>query len=132
VAPLWIALFRTGFCICFCVVTWLALTTSHLPGVLTIWDKGNHFSAFIVLSFLLDYSFPNPATSPISPNWLKWLGLFAYGVGIECVQGWMGTRDFQWSDMFADAVGISGYLAIRPFLQRIPWLAVLRHHNPQP
>ena len=117
-----VAGFRSLFIVTLCVITWLALTSSPLPGVLTIWDKGNHFLSFFVLSFLLDFSFPKRHWT----DWLKWAFLMAYGIGIEFVQGWLGTRDFDTHDMLADAIGIAGYLAIRPLLPGLPILRRLR------
>ena len=117
-----IAGFRTGFVITLAVVTWGALTSSPLPSPLTIWDKADHFSAFFILAFLLDYSFPKRHWTDI----LKWLVLLGYGIGIEFVQRWLGTRDFDVHDMIADAIGISGYLVIRPLVSRLPILCDLR------
>lgn len=105
------------------VITWLALATAPpMPALFRIWDKADHFSAFFVLAFLLDYSFPRRHWSDI----LKWASLLGYGIGIEYMQRWLGTRDFDVHDMFADAIGISAYLLMRPLVSRLPLLRLLR------
>ena len=116
--------FRVACILAFIVITWLALTSSPIASELSPWpwDKANHFSAFITLAFLVDFSFPKRHWRDM----LKWLLLLGYGIGIEYMQRWLGTRDFDVHDMFADALGIAGYLVIRPLLERIPILADLR------
>lgn len=115
--------FRLAFLVSLGVITWLALAASPpMPEIFMIWDKADHFSAFLVLSFLLDYSFPKRHWSDL----LKWLVLLGYGIGIEYMQRWLGTRDFDVHDMLADAIGISGYLVLRAWLSRLPLLATLR------
>lgn len=120
--------FRIAFLITLATVGWLALTSSPLPTPLHIWDKANHFLAFFVLSFLLDFSFPERHWTDV----LKWLVLLAYGIGIEDVQHWLGTRDFDVHDMLADAIGIAGYLVVRPWLSRVSILARLRSQDTEP
>ena len=118
--------FRVACVLSLIVITWLALTSSPIASELSpwSWDKANHFSAFITLAFLVDYSFPKRHWRDL----LKWLLLLGYGIGIEYMQRWLGTRDFDVHDMFADGLGIAGYLVIRPLLERIPVLADLRRH----
>jgi len=122
--------FRIAFTIALSVVTWLALTTLDLPGVTTGWDKGNHFLGFLVLAFLLDYSFPDRTRNRYFPDWMKWACLMAYGIGIEYLQRYLGSRMFEFADMFADAVGIAGYIAARPLSARIRVLRELRGDSP--
>ena len=119
--------FRLAFVVTLCVVTWLALTSMPMPAIVTWWDKADHLTAFIVLSCLLDYSFPQP--NPRA-DWWKWLLLLAYGIGIEFVQGWLGTRDFEIPDMLTDALGIGCWLLVRPLDRHIPILCELRAHRP--
>lgn len=121
--------FRITFAVTLCAVTWLALTSMPMPAIVTWWDKADHLTAFIVLSFLLDYSFPGPRWQA---DWWKWPLLLAYGIGIEFVQGWLGTRDFEIADMLTDALGIGCWLLARPLGQRIRLLRDLRNdltHN---
>jgi len=122
--------FRIAFAVALSAVTWLAVTTLDLPGVTTGWDKGNHFIGFLVLAFLLDYSFPDRVRHRYFPDWLKWTFLMAYGIGIEYLQRYLGSRMFEYADMFADGVGIAGYLAARPLTARIPLLRELRGDSP--
>ncbi len=118
--------FRVGFVVAIVTITWLALTSSAVAQSLAWWDKGNHFIAFFVLSFLLDHAAPDDAVWWRGNNPLKWSGLLAYGVGIECMQWYSGERQFELLDAAADLVGIVAYIAIRPLTVRVELLADLR------
>ncbi len=97
------------------VITWLATTGQEMPAVASIWDKANHFVAFLVLSALLDFS---------QPRWpfggVKILLLLAYGLAIELVQYFLPLRYFSLADLLADAVGIVVYISLLPLLRRSP------------
>lgn len=124
-----IAAFRVAFALALSAVTWLAFTSSELPSPMYIWDKGNHFVAFFVLAFLLDYSFPAPARRLARHNAVKWAFLMGYGVGIEVVQWYLGYRQFDFADMLGDALGIASYVVLLPLTQWLPVLAELRPHD---
>lgn len=127
-----VLLFRCGFATAIATITWLALTSSPVALGLGWWDKSNHLIAFLVLSFLLDYSAPVPAPKPWwrGINATKWVCLLAYGVGIEGLQWYSGVRQAELSDVAADLVGIGAYIAIRPLVQRVELLVRLRIERP--
>lgn len=58
-----------------------------------------HVTGYLLLAGLLVI-----ATRAQRP-WTTWLGVVAYGALIECVQGIVGLRSFQWTDILANAVG---------------------------
>jgi VanZ family protein len=96
-------------------VTYLATTELEFTVVSSIYDKLNHFAAFLVLALLLDFSFPNSRF-----NTDKIILLIAYGVGIEVVQHYLPDRMFSFFDVGADILGLVGYGLLIPFLKRIP------------
>ena len=80
----------------------LALVPAPPSGLDTGWDKFNHVLAFATLAFCQCMSLPS------SPSGRAWglLGLLAYGGAIELLQRLTPTRQGEWSDLLADAVGI--------------------------
>lgn len=110
--------FRTLLLVCLTAITWLALTSEPLPVGYQAWDKPNHWIAFITLAFLADYSFPRSQR-----NWIKWISLAAYGLGLEVLQLLSGFRAFEVDDLLADVIGILCYLPLRGVIQRIPVLS---------
>ncbi|MCU0773650.1 MAG: MATE family efflux transporter [Ideonella sp.] len=50
--------------------------------------------------------------------WATWLGVAAFGVGIECLQGLLPWRSFQWLDMVANGTGAALGLAVLAPLAR--------------
>ena len=94
---------------------------SAIPGIadygITIKDKVEHFEAFYVLSFLLDFSFP------LKPfNLWKIIVLLAYGAGIELFQLTVIFRDCSLLDFMADVLGMIVYWLSLPWLKRLPFL----------
>ena len=75
------SVFRLLLVTCLAAITWLALTSDPMPTAFQVWDKLNHWVAFITLAFLADYSFPQS-----QKNWIKWISLTAYGLGLEIIQ----------------------------------------------
>ena len=125
--------FRLAFAAALLVIMWLALSRSPAPALGLQWDKANHFMAFLVLAFLLDYSWrPNcqgyqaEALARIGQDWPKWLVLSLFGACIELVQWWSAYRAFELLDMLADAMGIAGYLLLQPYLAQHRWLLALK------
>ena len=102
-------------------ITWLAFTpdTDAFSDVFFSWDKGNHLIAFFVLAILMDFSFLNH-------EWMNWLGLACYGIGIEYGQWILEYRNFELNDIIADLSGITLYIVVRPVNNRIPFLKKLR------
>ncbi len=83
-------------------VSWLALSPAP-PGVLDSgWDKLNHAAAFAVLTLVALFAFPR---SPRRP-WLVLAGLLCFGGAIEIAQSFTPTRNAEWGDLLADAVGM--------------------------
>ena len=101
---------RLGLAIALLVVTWLALVPGP-PVPFDAWDKLNHVAAFVVLSMLGDYAAPGLA-------WRK--PVFGYlllcGILLELLQSLTGYRYPELWDVFADAIGIAGFIAIRPLI----------------
>ena len=114
--------FRSLLAICLAAITWLALTSEPSPVSFQVWDKLNHWVAFVTLAFLADYSFPGQQR-----NWIKWISLAAYGLGLELIQLMEGFRYFEIFDLLADIIGIGCYLPLRGLIQRIPALSLSRH-----
>jgi VanZ family protein len=108
------SVFRSLLLICLTAVTWLALTSDPMPSVFQVWDKLNHWVAFITLAFLADYSFPRARR-----NWIKWVSLAAYGLALEVIQRLSGSRYFEFLDLLTDIIGIASYLPLRGLIQRI-------------
>ena len=111
--------FRSLLGICLTAVTWLALTSELLSVGVQVWDKLNHWIAFVTLAFLADYSFPG-----LQRNWIKWISLAAYGLGLEVLQLLSGFRYFEIFDLLADIVGIGCYLPLRALIHCIPVLSL--------
>lgn len=127
--------FRLAFTVALLSIMWLAWSSSPGPVTGLMWDKANHFVAFLVLAFLLDYSWQRhwqpaqaaPATFVrLGQDWPKWLLLSLFGVCIELVQLWSGYRAFEMLDMLADILGIAGYLLLQPILGQHRWLLALK------
>lgn len=78
----------------------LSLSPMPVPPPLhTGWDKANHLAAFVVLGLLGLPSWP-------PHRWRVLIGLLAYGVLIEVLQGFTDYRQGDWRDVVADALGI--------------------------
>ncbi len=89
----------------------LAVVPQEAATITTGWDKLNHVLAFFVLLALFDYAYP------AMPFWSRqWLWLLAYGLLIECVQGFTADRYFSLLDILADMVGLLAYGLIRPLI----------------
>lgn len=119
-------LIRGGFILALAAVTFLALAPEDLAGTAHLWDKANHFIAFFVLFFLLDYSIAS-GTNPIeAANLAKFGGLGLYAVGIECAQSYLAYRTFELADIAAGLVGLSFYLVLIPMTDKVRILHNLR------
>lgn len=75
-------------------------------------DKLSHAVAFLILSLLADFSFPETGFSRV-----KIAPLLAYGILIECIQYFLPYRSFSLLDIVADIGGILAYLLILPQLR---------------
>ena len=74
--------------------------TTEPPSFHTGWDKTDHLAAFAVLGLLGLPSWP-------LRRWRVLLGLLAYGVLIEVLQGFTVYRLGDWRDVVADALGVA-------------------------
>lgn len=79
------------------------LVISLFPASISVpstgWDKSNHALGFAVLAFLAHWARPTNALIGL-------LGLFSYGALIEVLQSLTPTRYAEWSDLWADGVGL--------------------------
>ena len=78
-------------------------------------DKLQHIFAFLVLSFLIDASWPNREM-----DWTKASLLLSYGLMLEVLQLWPEHRFFSLMDLLADAAGIALYVLSVPIFKRLP------------
>lgn len=101
-----IRLARLGLVVAVIVITAFALMPAQAVPVSSGWDKLDHWSAFLALSFLANHAFPR------RPFWQIALALVGYGIGIEIAQSFTPDRDADAMDVMADSVGIVVYASI--------------------
>ena len=84
-------------------ITLLALIPAPPPAADTGWDKLNHLLAFGALALCVCMA------QPTSWRWraMGLGGLLAYGASIEVLQRLTPTRQGEWADLLADALGIA-------------------------
>ncbi len=93
--------FRILFFITLVAIEFLATTTSvHIEIVENIWDKANHFAAFLVLYVLFSLAYSELSFKS------KSLLLLLFGLQIEIVQSFIPGRYFSLLDVVADMIGI--------------------------
>ncbi len=110
-----IVYYRVLLCISLMVITYLATTALEFTVVSSIYDKLNHFVAFLVLALLVDFSFPNSRF-----NTDKIFSLIAYGFSLEIIQYYLPHRMFSLFDIAADMLGLLAYGLLIPFIKRLP------------
>jgi len=88
------------------VVEYLATTSQSIPVVEHLWDKFNHFFAFLTLYVLLSNGFTTLKL------FHKVLLLLLFGLQIEIVQSFLPQREFSLLDVVADSVGIALGVAV--------------------
>lgn len=81
------------------------------------WDKLNHAVAFAVLALVGRFGFPATRGQALGVA----LGLLAFGVLIELVQGLVPGRSSEWADLAADSLGIVAGMGLAQ-----PWLRMAR------
>lgn len=113
-------LVRVLLAVALSIVTWLALTPSppEVAGFIS-WDKANHALAFFVLAGLGQYSV-------LKGDFIVWILLACYGIGIEVLQWVGGYRVFELFDVVADLLGIGLFVLLSPLLIRLPLLKSLK------
>ena len=102
-------------CISLVVITYLATTALEFTIVSSVYDKLNHFVAFLVLALLVDFSFPYSRF-----NTAKIYSLLVYGCLIEIIQHFLPHRMFSLLDIAADSLGLLAYGLLIPFIKRLP------------
>jgi VanZ family protein len=110
--------FRIAFFLVVVAITYLAITRQEFPVVKDVSDKANHILAFYVLTWLLDFSFPQKGL-----GLSKIFALLSYGLLIEIIQSFLPNRTPSSLDLFADGVGIALYKLSLPVLRRVPVLS---------
>lgn len=114
--------FKALFWIVLVVVFAMAETPSALKTPeLFDWDKLNHGAAFVVLSFLLSYSYPEK-TLPFR----DFILLMGFGILIEIVQYFVPGRSCSLEDLVADASGLAVFYLLLPPLSRLPILREIK------
>lgn len=93
-------LFKLMFFGCLFVIEYLATTTRHIEIIENLWDKANHFVAFMTLYILLSLAYKFLKTI------YKIVLLLLYGIQIEIVQSFIPGRFFSLLDVVADSIGI--------------------------
>ncbi len=110
-----IVYYRVLLCISLVVITYLAITALEFTVVSSVYDKLNHFVAFLVLALLVDFSFPNSRF-----NTDKIFSLIAYSFSLEIIQYFLPHRTFSLFDIAADILGLLAYGLLIPFIKRLP------------
>ena len=110
-----IVYYRALLCISLVVITYLATTALEFTVVSSVYEKLNHFVAFLVLALLVDFSFPNSRF-----NTDKIFSLIAYGFSLEIIQYFLPHRMFSLFDIAADILGLLAYGLLIPFIKRLP------------
>lgn len=103
-------LFRCTFTVTIALITYASLVNvTELPEIATrVWDKLQHASAFLLLSFLLQRSFPDKR--PLSTAYMaQVVFLISYGALIEYLQSYSPYREASLGDLVADSVGVLCY-----------------------
>ena len=114
-------LFRAILMFTLIAVTYLATIPADRSILPKINDKVNHLTAFAVLAFLADFSFPGS-----NYNLKKFFPLIIYGILIETIQYFLPTRSFSLLDILADTLGLLLYIPLYHLFSRIPHLADLK------
>jgi VanZ family protein len=109
-------------------ITVLALIPSDTVQIpISVWDKLNHFLAFLVLTALAFLAYPRQRA------WLLALALCTYGVLLELAQGLTGYRFASVYDVLADMVGIVLFLLMLLLYRLIvPRFSQRRHQDVMP
>ena len=105
-------LWRTLFCVSIAAITWLGFTSEPYPIPSAASDKVNHLLAFMELAMLTRLGWPRLGLMP------PLLVLTGFGLALELGQSITPWRDFAWSDLLADVIGIVlGYVLMSMFFR---------------
>ena len=102
---------KIGFFIALFAIEYLATTSQSIPVVEHLWDKFNHFFAFLTLYVLLSNGFTTLKL------FHKVLLLLLFGLQIEIVQSFLPQREFSLLDVVADSVGIALGVAVHKVMR---------------
>ncbi len=85
------------------LIVWLSLRSVPLDRELGIDfnDKLGHLAAYGLVTFWFCLVY--------APGWVRVryaLAMLLLGLGLEYLQGFGGTRQFEWADMLANAIGV--------------------------
>lgn len=107
-----VTLWRWLLAIAMLALLTLSLMPASIPAPSTGWDKSNHALGFAALAFLSHWA--RPARIPVAL-----LGLLGYGALIEVLQSLTPDRLAEWSDLWADGVGLVIGAALAAMVQRL-------------
>ena len=96
------------------VISWQAAIRNGAALPVENGDKILHFFAFVVLAFLVDFSFPLSRFGPI-----KIITLLLYGLAIEIAQSFLPYRSASAADLLTDIFGIGTYASVIPMLKHL-------------
>ena len=97
------------------LMSWLALSPAPPDGLDTGWDKLNHAAAFTALTVVAVFAFPRSWRN----LWLLLAALLCFGGAIEIAQSFIPTRNAEWGDLLADAVGTAAGVLAAMLVTRI-------------
>ncbi|MET3376942.1 VanZ family protein [Variovorax boronicumulans] len=98
----------------------LCLMPASLSPPSTGWDKGNHALGFAVLAFLARWAWPARMPTTL-------LALLGYGALLEALQSLTPDRLAEWSDLWADGMGLLIGAVVASMMQRIVTKPSIRH-----
>ncbi len=106
-------LYNLSFLFTLIIITFISFLPDYddLPEIASYSDYLNHFSAFFVLSFLIQKAYKLNTNQIFSY-------LFFYGCSIEIVQYFLPNRVFGLDDILVDVLGITIYILLQ---KRIPF-----------
>lgn len=111
-----ISLWQTiGWLMVIAVVILTLMPKPPTPPVLS-WDKSQHLVSYTLLMFWFAQAFVGR---------VQWVCFFVLlGIVLECLQGLLGYRQFDFADMFANSLGVLGGLlmASTPLGRLVKWL----------
>ncbi len=110
-------MFRIALFVSVFVMLYFTTTASEPDIAQSINDKLSHGLAFLLLSLLADFSYPEDKFT-----FRKVFPLVVYGVLIECIQYFLPYRSFSVLDMLADIAGIALYAMFFPVIINMPFL----------
>ena len=109
----WQPAWRAVLLLLMCVAAWFAFIPAQVSVQPDGIDKVEHFLAFATLGLAASFT-SNPGLQRLAR---AGAGLMMYGGFIELVQTQLPTRQGDWADVLADAVGVAAGLALAALLR---------------